>query len=232
MKKILILSGALLVAAAIAGIAQPHFARSATAAAGDRTITVSGNGVSTTVPDRASFQFGVTTNARDAKAALAQNASDAAAVIAALKAAGIPASDIQTSGVSLSPQTSPDGTSVIGYTASNTVTAAMPIEKAGTVVDAAVNAGANNVYGPSLTVSDQSSLYQDALKKAFADAKGKAQALAAAAGVQLGAVESIDEGDNAPIALPMAAKAADGSTPIEPGTQQIQASVSVTFSVS
>jgi uncharacterized protein YggE len=232
MKKILLLAGLLLVAAAVAGVAQPRLAHTATPPA-DRTISVTGNGTSTTVPDRASFQFGVTTQAADAKTALAQNASRAAAVIAALKDAGVASSDIQTSGVSLSPQTSPDGLRINGYTASNTVTAAIGIAKAGALVDAAVNAGADSVWGPGLTVSDQTSLYNDALKKAVANARAKAQALADAAGVQLGAVQSIDEnGSQQVVPLPLAAKGAADSTPVEPGTQQIQASVEVTFSVS
>lgn len=227
MRRILLLAGLLLVAAAVAGVAQPRFAHTATAPTG-RTITVTGNGVSTTVPDRASFQFGVTTTASDAKAAMAQNSTDTAAVIAALKNAGVAASDIQTSGVSLSPNDPGSG-----YTASNSVTASMPVAKAGAVVDAAVGAGATDVFGPSLTVSDQSALYREALKQAVADAKAKAQALADAAGAQLGAVQSIQEGGSAPVPLPLGAKTGVGSSvPIETGTSQIPANVTVVYAVS
>jgi uncharacterized protein YggE len=232
MKKLVLLSGLLLAAVAVAGVAQPHLARSADTAPAGRTIVVTGDGVATTVPDRASFQFGVTANASDAKTALARDAAAATAVIAALKRAGVAASDIQTSGVSLSPQTSSDGTRIVGYGASNTADVSLPIANAGAVVDAAVGAGANGVSGPGLTVSDQSSLYREALQQAVADAQTKAQALAAAAGLQLGAVQSIEEGGAAPVPLPSMRAAIPSGTPIEPGTQDVTASVTVTYGVS
>ena len=76
-----------------------------------------------------------------------------------------------------------DGTTIIGYAASTTISAKTTIAKAGAVVDAAVEAGANGVSGPSLSRSDEDALYRDALKNAVADAKDKAEALAAAAGL-------------------------------------------------
>src|SRR5690242_19389212 len=95
----------LLVASAISGVAQPHFGRSATTAS-TRTITVTGNGIVTTIPDTATFSFTVDTRAKTATAALGQNSTETAAVIAAVKAQGIGSDDIQTSQVSLSPHTS------------------------------------------------------------------------------------------------------------------------------
>ena len=142
---------------------------------------MTGDGKVTTVPDRASFDFTVETRADDRKAALAQNADGAAAVIAAVKDAGVPAADIQTSQVSLSPQTDQDGTQIVGYTASNSIDVKTTIAKAGPVVDAAVGAGADGVSGPNLSRSDADSLYRDALKDAVADAHDKAEAIAAAA---------------------------------------------------
>src|SRR6266702_2637095 len=86
-----------------------------------KTITVTGIGSVTTVPDRAGFDFTVDTRAATAKAALAQNAAAAAAVTAAVKNAGIAAADIQTSQVWLSPQTNQAGTEIVGYAASTTI---------------------------------------------------------------------------------------------------------------
>jgi uncharacterized protein len=220
----------LLVAAAVAGVAQPTLGRSATTS-DTRTITVTGNGSVTTVPDRASFEFGVDTRAKTAQAAMSQNATEASAVIAALKSAGVGSADIQTSQVSLSPQTSQDGTTVTGYVASSSVSVQTSIANAGKLVDTAVGAGATDVSGPSLSRSDSDSLYRDALGKAVADAKLKAQALASAAGLSLGGVQSVSEGSTAPTPLPMAAKAADAGVPIEAGTQEIDASATVTYSV-
>ena len=146
---ILFLAGLLLVASAIAGVAQPRLGHTATTTPTTKTITVNGNGSITTVPDRATFQFSIETHAKTASAALTQNSADATAVIAALKAAGVSSANIQTSQVSLQPQTSQDGTTIIGYVASNSVTVKTPLAGAGAVIDAAVGAGANGVSGPS-----------------------------------------------------------------------------------
>jgi uncharacterized protein len=233
MRWILFLAGLLLVASAIAGVAQPHFGRSATTPpAAGKTITVSGDGSVTAVPDRATFGFSIETRAKTASAALAQNSTDAAAVIAALKDAGVTSANIQTSQVSLNPQTSQDGTTIVGYAASNSVTVRTALASAGKIVDAAVGAGANGVSGPSLDVSDQASLYRDALHKAVDNAKLKAQALADATGLSLGAVLTVTEGGSAtpfPIGDKMSAV---GGVPIEAGTQQIQASVTITYAAS
>jgi uncharacterized protein YggE len=229
---ILFLSALLLVASAIAGIAQPRFGRAAETPA-KKTITVTGNGTVTTVPDRASFQFTVESRAATAKAALAKNADEAAAVIAALKNAGIAAADLQTSQVYLNPQMNQDGTDVVGYVASNSVSAKATLAKAGAIVDAAVGAGANGVSGPMLSRSDEDARYRDALKNAVADALDKAKALAGASGLTLGGVQTVIEGSQASPPIPFAAKAAaDSTTPIEPGTQTIEATVTVTYNAS
>jgi uncharacterized protein YggE len=228
---ILFLAGLLLVASAIAGVAQPRFGHSATTAPAAKTITVTGDGSVTTVPDRATFTFTIETHAKTATAALNQNSADATAVIAALKAAGITSANLQTSQVSLLPQSSQDGTTILGYAASNSVTARTPLAGAGKVVDAAVGAGANGVSGPSLDVSDQDSLYRDALHKAVDDAKLKAQSLADAAGLSLGGALTVTEGGSAS-PLPIADKMSAVGSPIEAGTQEIQASVTVTYAAS
>jgi uncharacterized protein YggE len=192
-------------------------------------ITVNGAGTATTTPDRAAFSFGVTTQASTATAALARNSDAIAKVIAALRARGIPDADIQTQAVSLSPRTSDKG-EIVGYTASNSVSAQSSVAKAGETIDAAVAAGATDISGPAFTTSDEATLYRQALKSAVADAKAKAQALAAAAGVSLGGVTTIVEGSSSPI--PFVDKAAaPSSTPVEPGTQRITANVTVTFAL-
>jgi uncharacterized protein YggE len=224
----LLIAAVLLTASAIAGVAQPHLGRSADTPA-TKTITVSGHGTVTTVPDRASFDFTVETRAQTATGAIAHNGDAAAAVAEAVKNAGVSPADVQTSQISLSPQTTQDGTTIIGYAASTSISAKTTIAKAGAVVDAAVKAGANGISGPNLSRSDESGLYRGALKSAVADAKDKAAALAAAAGLTLGGVQSIAEGGG-PTPIPFAAGKADFSTAIEPGTQQITADVSVTYS--
>ncbi len=202
-----------------------------TAGSSTDSVTVGGTGTATAVPDAAEFDFTVQTKGATAAATLNRNSTDTRAVITAVEAAGVPAASVQTAQVSLEPVTSSDGTTITGYTASDTISVTnVAIAKAGAVVDAAVGAGANGVSGPSLTVSAQDDLYAQALKAAVAQAKTKAQALAEAAGRTVGAVTTIVEGGNA-VPLPFSAGAKANSTPIEPGTQQIQATVTVTYAL-
>ena len=233
-RKTLVVVAVLVVAGAVAAVVEPQLARPATSPSADgATITVTGTGSAKAVPDQASFDFGVQTQASTATEALARNGNQAQAIVAALRKAGIDESQIQTTDVSLWPQTTNDGNEIVGYQASNSVDATVPIGEAGAVVDAAVAAGANNVDGPNLSVADQSSVYAAALKKALASAQAKAQAIAAASGVTLGAVQTVTEGGGQANPLPyedeLAPAAAAPSVKIEPGTQTSQATVTVTY---
>lgn len=215
--------------AAFAGAFQPSRAQSAGADSSSGGITVLGTGSANLTPDRASFAFGSVGQAATANAALAASSQAAARVIAALRKAGVAQADIQTSEVSLSPRMNDSGDQIVGYTASNTVTATIKrIGDAGDVVDAAVGAGANQVSGPNLLAADQDAAYRNALTRALADARGKAEALAAASNSALGKITAIVEGGGA-VPMPLGVGAKDSSVPIEPGTQKIEATVSVTF---
>jgi uncharacterized protein YggE len=229
-RRILLIAAPLVVALGLAATTLPGSASSAAAEAGG--ITVQGTASVTTVPDRAELSFGVESKGASARSALSANATEMRRVIAALKAAG--ATDVKTQYVSLSPQYN-EKSEAQGFVATNTVSATIKeLAKAGAVIDAAVNAGANQVYGPSLSHGDQDELYRQALKAAVANARASAQALASASNLSLGRVTTIVEGGGAPQPVPFAAadKAMAESTPIEPGTQETTASVTVTFSVS
>ncbi|MBA3384598.1 MAG: SIMPL domain-containing protein [Actinobacteria bacterium] len=230
--RVLVAVALLLVAAALAGVGQPQPARGQQPEGPPRSITASGIGSVTTVPDRAHFSFGVQAQSRTASQALEAADVQLSRVVAALRAAGIAQADIQTEQISLSPRTSEDGVQIVGYIAVSSVSVRVRnLDRAGPVVDAAVGAGANQVYGPSLTRSDQAAVYRNALRAAYADARARAQALAEAAGVTLGAMSStVEGGGNVP--MPLAAAREDAKATVEPGTQEIQASVTVTFSVS
>jgi uncharacterized protein YggE len=221
----------LLALAALAAVLLAGGAEAATPP-GTSTVTVTGTGTVSAVPDQASFSFTVQTKAATAAAALSRNATVTRAVISAVEDAGVPEADIQTSQVSLDPVTSNDGTSIVAFTASDSIgVTKLAIAKAGAVVDAAVGAGATDVSGPSLEISSQDAIYAKALKAAVAQAKTKAQALADAAGLSLGAVVTIVEGGGVAVPLPFAQGAAKDVTPIEPGTQAVQATVTVTFAL-
>ena len=233
LKYVLLISGVLLVAAAITGVALPT--KGGAANPSSTTITVTGNGTVNATPDKASFDFGVQVNAATAADATSKANQQAQAIIDALKAQGIPDSDIQTSSVSLWPQTSSDGQTITGYQASNDVTVTTSVDKAGPLVDAATNAGANNVSGPNLSVGDQSQYYAQALKAAVQDAQTQAKAIADAAGLTLGGIVHIENQSSTPGPIMYASDslaAGKAATPIQAGSQQIQASVTVTYSAS
>jgi uncharacterized protein YggE len=184
-----------------------------------------------TVPDEAEFSLGITTKGRTARAPLSANSERMRALIDALKAAGIAERDIQTRDVSVGSNYDETGRSD-EFVASNTVSVLIrDLDRAGTVLDAATRAGANNVYGPSLTRSNREGLEAKALEDAVANARKRAKTLAEAAGVDLGAVTAIAEA--APEVYGEAFRAVDASAspPIEKGTQEIQASVTVTFAI-
>jgi uncharacterized protein YggE len=219
---------ALVVIAALAGVGRPEAARGDTGPLAD-SVTTTGHGVITVAPDEATVTAGVHTQAATAAEALSQNSVHMNAVIAALKGHG--GKDLQTQQVSLYPQSKEDGT-ITGYSADNSVSASSAISGAGALIDAAVGAGANTVSGPTLSVSDQDARYRDALKKAVEDARAKALALADAGGLGIGPISTVVEQTSSAPQPMFAAVAKDAaSTPIEPGTQDVTADVTVTFSI-
>jgi uncharacterized protein len=238
MRPVRIAAVALLVlaAAALAGIGRPDFVWSADSEPGGsdaiRSITVNGSSTVTTVPDEATFTFGVDARGETASGALSAAAAAVNKVTDAMKDSGVDGKDIQTQDISLSTLTSSDGRHIDGYAANASITVpADDLDSAGKLVDAAVAAGANNVYGPSLSRSDADDLADKALADAVADARRKAESLAKAAGGSLGPVISVSESGTSVPPMPYAAREAAlaSDVNIEPGTQDIQASVTVVF---
>jgi uncharacterized protein YggE len=226
---------ALLVAAvAVGAVVRPGSAQG-TADPPNDGVTVSGTGTARAAPDQATFSFGVQTEGESAKAALDANSAKMALVIAALKRAGIAEKDLQTQDVSVMPRQNETG-QISGYYANNSVQALVrKIAGAGAVVDAAVSAGANQSSGPSFDQSGRDAVYRSALRAAVADARTKAQALAAESNASLGRVTRIVEGfaaEPVPMYDRAVAQSAKPETPVEPGTQEVQASVTVTFDLS
>jgi uncharacterized protein YggE len=217
----------------LASLAATGILTAGASAAPPRSITVNGSGIITTVPNQVAFSFGVSTTGRTAQEALGANARLMSRVIAALGRLGLHGAALQTAEISLTPNTNQAGTTVVNYGASNSVTATTgDIARAGMIIDAAVHAGANLVSGPSLTLSDQLLLDRRALTAAIADARGRAEAVATAAGVRLGAVQTVTEQSNTVPVLPGAARsAAPATTPVEAGTVQTEEDVTVTFAI-
>jgi hypothetical protein len=230
MKRLLLAVAAGLTVVALAGaVGLPDLAGAQDAAPADDTLTVNGVGTVKAVPDEAQMSFGVETRRPTAQAAVAANADAMRKVINALRQAG--AREIATQWVSVYPFTQEDGT-IEGYSASNSVSAVSDVDDAAGLIDAAAEAGANQVSGPGLSSRNAEALYRQALAKAVVDARLRAEVLAKAAGRSLGEITTIVEGGAQPTPLYRAAAAdSAGSTPIVPGQQETSASISVTFSL-
>lgn len=229
MKRLLLLASAGLAAVALAGsIGLPDLAGAQDAAEAEDTVTVSGVGSVRAVPNEAQMSFGVESRAPTAKAAVAANADAMRKVINALRQAG--ARELTTQWVSVYPVSGENG-AIDGYSASNSVSAVSDVGDAPALIDAAVEAGANQVSGPGMSSSNAEELYLQALAKAVDEARARAEVLAKAAGRSLGSITAIVEGSQA-VPLPYAERAAlDASTPIVPGEQETTATISVTFSL-
>ena len=234
MKTIRIAAVALLVlaAAALAGVGRPDSAGGASPQSGG--ITVNGVGTVDSVPDEAEMSFGVQTEGASSRQALARNSAQMERLLAALEAAGIAEKDVQTQDVSVWPRYDMEGETAGGYTARNSVAVTIhDLDKAGAVIAAATSAGANQVSGPMLSSSAREQLEAKALGAAVANARKKAEALAKAAGVGLGRVTAMVEGGGmpGPVVLEAAAARSPKDVPIQPGQEEVQATVTVTFAI-
>jgi uncharacterized protein YggE len=162
----------------------------------ERYIRVSGSGEVNVVPDMAYINIGVHSEAEDVTRALEANNTQATELTEALKAEGIEEKDIQTANFNVYPQTrydnmgQPVGTS---YVVDNTVYVTVrDLANLGKMLDTAISAGANNIYGISFDIADKETVLAQARELAIKDAEAKAQSVAAVAGVTLGQILSID----------------------------------------
>jgi uncharacterized protein YggE len=214
--------------------AQP--ATLAAAAAGSTRITVTGTGTVTGTPNQLVLDMGVQVNGASVSSALGRANDAVNSVTAALRAHGVAAADIQTSGLSIWPNYPNNSQVPNGYSVSESLSATLNrLSAAGAQITAAVHAGgdATTVSGISLNLTDDSSLLAAARARAVADAKAKATQYAKALGKPLGAVVSItDQASAQPVQPYAAASAAAGrSVPISPGTQQLSVSITAVFAV-
>jgi uncharacterized protein YggE len=209
-----------------------------TVAPGDTLLTVSAEGQSTRTPDIASFTAGVASTGRTAGEAMTGNAAAMTRVIAALRTAGVAERDIQTSNVSLNPtyadNARQDGPPrITGYQASNSVAVrARDLKRMGSVIDALVGAGANDINGPSFGLDQPAAAQDEARLAAMRSARARAELYAKAAGLKVLRILAISESTAyAPrpmMAMAMRAKTAD-ITPIAAGEVDSTVTVNVQF---
>ena len=207
----------------------------------ERSISVSGSGGVFADNDIATFSLGVSTRRSTAREALRSNSFTMRRIRGAVRGAGVEPKDLETSVVSLSRRTvGPRKRRRTVYVASNGVTVTIrDLDRAGEVVDAAVRAGATNVFGPDFGLADQQGLYREALGLAFADARAKAERLAREAGLTLGPALRIQESGAEEFDVAERQSAGDdesagtvGEPPVSRGRTRVTADVVVTFATS
>jgi uncharacterized protein YggE len=209
------------------------------------TIIVMGSGKVTTPPDEATIQVTVENDGATAAAALDANSKDMQGVLDRLKAEGIADSAIETANVVVYPNRFYDQQSgqekTTGYRAQNTVTVTFgDLSLIGDVYAAMTEAGADSVSGPNWQLSDDGPAVTAALTRAIANARVKAEAIAADQGVQLGDALTISESSVSQPYLAYSEKAAVGlradssvaPPPISPENMEVSASVTVTYRMS
>mgnify|MGYP001577368277 FL=1 len=157
-----------------------------------REISVTGRGEVSYTPDIAKIILGVHSEGSTAQAALLPLNTKIDAILAALLALGVPQENVSTHSLSLYPQYYyPEGSpsQVSGYTADEQITVEVSIAESKTMVQSVIEAasknGANQILGVTFEPSNIDDLKQEALIEAIGEAKGRAQAIADAAGVRL-----------------------------------------------
>lgn len=211
-------------------------AQTASPSPSSRFIRAAGSASIAEKPDQAEINIGVASEAETAKAAASANASASAKVLEQLKKAAGPSAEIRTISYSVHPRYRHDQQGrepqIVGFTATNMVRVTLnDIEKVSGLIDAATEAGANQIHGIEFTLRDEQAARAKALRQATEKAKASAEAMAAAIGAKIGRVRSVEEQQSSPIqplrAMAMA-EARAGSTPVEPGTIEITAAVTIT----
>ena len=201
-------------------------------------LDVSATGEVSRVPDIAIISAGVVTRAATATAAIQQNATRMERVRVALRRAGIEARDIQTSSINLNPEyryAENRAPELVGYTASNNVSIRFrDIRSSGQILDALVAEGANQINGPTLTIDKPEQALDEARTRAIANGRARAELYARALGMRVVRLLSVSEptsmrGGEIVVTGTRMGAVADAATKIDPGEQQLQVSVSMSF---
>jgi uncharacterized protein YggE len=209
------------------------------------TIRVTATGEARANPDRAWADFGVETTGATAAAAATENARRMTQIIAALQRAGVPREDIETRDYSVYPNYVPppngQGEPVLrGYRVSNTVTARTDrVASVGSLIDAALGAGANRVNGVRFGLKSPETLRTQALRQAMERGRAEAEVIATGLGVRLGRIVDASTSSEPPRPMPvmmmdaamMSRAGAAPPTPIEAGEQTVAATIWLTYAI-
>ena len=209
-------------------------------------ISLGGTGSVSVAPDMAIISFGVVKEAKTAREALDANNKAMASILKAMEENGIEKKDLQTSGFNIQPRyhypkRKSDGQQpppkITGYLVSNNLTIRVrEIKKAGAILDLSVTLGINSGGNIQFTNAEPSAVLKEARTRAVKDALEKAQTLAEAANVKLGAILNISENSNRPrpVAIAQARSLSvqeDAAVPIASGENSYQVMVQMSWEI-
>ena len=205
-------------------------------------LIVSGNAQAEATPDEATVRLGIVRQETTAQAAQDQANRVAQAILSEIAKLGIPATQIRTSRLSLTPIYAPGPRSdsreaprIASYSASNQVSVEVTnLTQIGPIIDAGLRAGSNQVDGVQFRLKDDLPLREQALKKAVAEARRKAETMAEALNVRILGIQEVSETGSSVIPrgeggfVTMAARET-APTPVSPGQVEVNASVTVKY---
>lgn len=206
-------------------------------------ITVNGEGTVTVKPDMARVTLGMESMAASAREAQRKNAGVMNNIVAELKRLGLADKDIQTTDFNLFPERKYDKATgrnqIVGYRAANQVTVTIRnLSKLGTAIDQSIQAGANYVQNVIFSVESPEKWREQAIASAVKEARSKADALAKASGMSIKRIIAMNESNINVSPYPMdlslqkagfRADSANASTPLEPGSVKVTATVQMNF---
>jgi len=202
-----------------------------------RTLTVTGRGVEAIPTTQTQVRLGVEVQGKTAAEVQQEAARRSSAVVELLRSRQV--EKLETAGITLNPIYNFDNNQqrLTGYTATNTVTFRINTASAGSLLDDAVNAGATRIDGVSFAATESviEQAQKQALKKATQDAQTQADAVLSALNLKRGEILGIQvNGASAPPPMyrqlaGVRAAAADATTPVVGGEQQVEASVTLQF---
>jgi uncharacterized protein YggE len=206
------------------------------------SIQVSSEAIVTGKPDHADIDIGVVTQAQTAQAAASRNAEQLNAVLTELRKVVPQSSDLKTISYSVNPDYRYPGgggkPTIVGYTANNILRVPVSdLTLVGKVIDVATQSGANSVHRLQFRIKDERTVQAMALREAAIKARSQAEALAGALGLKVVRVLSVKETE--PVTRPFRDTAmmarAEGvavTTPIESGTIEVRAVITLSVEVS
>jgi len=199
-------------------------------------VSVAGTGTASAAPDVVRTVIGAETTAPTVDQALGAANEATRRITDALVGQGVAEGDIQTAGVQLYPQYSPEGQPFAGYTARQDLTIVLrDLGAAGATIGVAVTAGgdAARLSGVSFELADDRALRAKAREAAFADARATAEQYAALVGGELGELISVreDYGSSGPSYAAVAEAASGAAVPLSPGSAQVSVTAHVRWAL-